>query len=250
MIAASATAASLLPCPLVPVPTAAAALVETEKGVVFSQRGGPPPSLPLVPHSLGASKVQLSVLACAVRSAGAGVGRGLRCSLRFSHDRMAGAAAAAPCDPLRFAPLHHFNFSPSTSPLFSLCPRLRDAVRPSFPSLHLIIFVHCGDFLGPPWRPSTSYSHGDRLTAEGLQCGSEPGRRRQAGAGDVRGNFIIFCPVIARPQFRHNCHLSRRRRNPSYASSHEGRTDRSTEGVAAGSGGGGNPESSIGRQRA
>ena len=115
MIAASATAASLLPCPLVPVPTAAAALVETEKGVVFSQRGGPPPSLPLVPHSLGASKVQLSVLACAVRSAGAGVGRGLRCSLRFSHDRM----AEVPPPPLRvtrFA-LRHCTTSTSHPPL-------------------------------------------------------------------------------------------------------------------------------------
>ena len=154
--------------------------METEKGVVFSQRAGPPPSLPLVPHSLTRCFLS-SAVGFGVRTAECG----LRCSLRFSHDRM----AEVPPPPLRvtrFAlhmALHHFNFSPSTS-LFSLptTTRRRSPEFPlpssSLPSLHLIIFVHCGDFPGPPppppWRPSTSYSHGDRLTAERLQCGSEP----------------------------------------------------------------------------
>ena len=76
-----------LPCPFVPVPTAAAAaLVETEKGVAFSQRARPPPSLPLVPHSLTRCfQFQSSAVGFGVRSAECG----LRCSLRFSHDRMA-----------------------------------------------------------------------------------------------------------------------------------------------------------------
>ena len=52
-----AAASFLVPCPLVPAPTAAA-LVETEKGVVFSQRGGPSPP----PRSLSHSVDPFSVL--------------------------------------------------------------------------------------------------------------------------------------------------------------------------------------------